>query len=185
MKKLKMYPVSAIEELARPVSLENMSLFTPALAFFTDFNLTEPLVIDASVSATEARAMMIKTHVRLKFVVDKNNHFIGIVTADDLAERKIVQRVAAGIRREEVSITDLMTPRNKLLALDIEEVKTSTIADVVGVLKDSHQQHCLVIDQKSHRIRGIFSASDISRKLKLPINIQEHSDFYRVFSAIA
>jgi len=185
MKKLKMYPVSSIEELARPMYMDDMSLFTPAVAFFTDFSLTEPLVIDASVSATEAREMMIKTHVRLKFVVDKNSHFIGVVTADDLAERKIVQRVAAGAKRGEISITDLMTARNKLLALDIQDVEKSTIADIIEMLKDSHQQHCLVIDQKKHKIRGIFSASDISRKLKLPINIQEHSDFYRVFSAIA
>jgi len=185
MKKLKMYPLSSIEELASPSALSNISLQTPAMEFFTDFNSTEPFVIDSSVSAVEARRMMMKTHVRLKFVIDERNHFIGVISADDLAERKIVQKVAAGVKRDDVAITELMTPRNALLALDIEEVKKSTIEEIINLLKDSHQQHCLVIDQQLHLIRGIFSASDISRKLLLPINIQEHSDFYRVFSAIA
>ena len=151
------------------------------MEFFTDFNATEPLVIESSVYAVEARKMMIKTHVRLQFVIDERNHFIGVISADDLAERKILQKVVTGIKRDEVAITDLMTPRKVLLALDIEEVKKSTIEDIIDVLKNSHQQHCLVLDQQLHRIRGIFSASDISRKLQLPINIQENSDFYRVF----
>ncbi len=185
MKRLTMYPVSSVEELARPIAAADLSLTTAAIEFFTDFNLTEPLVVEASVPAAEAREMMIKTHVRLQFVVDRQNHFIGVISADDLAERKIVQQVAAGSTREEVSVKDLMMPRSKLLALDIQEVKSSTIADIIELLKDSRQQHCLVVDRQKHRIRGIFSASDISRKLKLPINIQEQSDFYRVFSAIA
>lgn len=180
-----MYPVSSIEELASPSSQSNFSLQSPAIEFFTHFNVTEPLVIESSVTAVEARKMMMKTHVRLKFVIDERNHFIGVISADDLAERKIVQKVATGIKRDEVDITDLMTPRSALFALDIEEVKKSTIEEIIGMLKDSHRQHCLVIDQQLHRIRGIFSASDISRMLQLPINIQEHSDFYRVFSAIA
>lgn len=43
----------------------------------------------------------------------------------------------------------------------------------------------LYVDAQTHRIRGIFSASDISRKLHLPINIQQSSDFYRVFAAVS
>jgi hypothetical protein len=55
---------------------------------------------------------------------------------------------------------------------------------VIHHLKDSGQQHCLVVDKQANKIRGIFSASDISRKLKLPINVQDKSNFYKVFTAI-
>jgi CBS-domain-containing membrane protein len=82
-------------------------------------------------------------------------------------------------------VADLMTRKRDLMALDLNEVETSSIGDVVNLLKDNSQQHCLVVDDKTHQIRGIFSASDISRKLHLPINIQEQSSFYRVFAAVS
>lgn len=184
MKKLTLYPVSGIDELAWPEEMSLLSLQTPAVEFFTDFCFVEPLVIDSSVAAVQARDMMIKTHVRLKFVVDKDNDFIGVISADDLAERKLVQKVAEGFRREDIAVTDLMTPKADLMALGMADVERATIGDVVSLLKDSHQQHCLVVEPAMHKVRGIFSSSDISRKLKLPIDIQDRSDFYRVFSAI-
>lgn len=184
MKKLKLYPVSTVDELAWPTESSDISLQTAALEFFTDFNRIEPLVIEATVPAVDAKKMMIKTHVRLKLVVNKANNFLGVISAEDLTDRKIVQRVAAGIPREDISVTDLMTPKKNLLALGLDEVEKSSISGVIELLKDYHQQHCLVIDRDAHKIRGIFSASDISRKLRLPIDIQERSNFYRVFAAI-
>ena len=185
MKKLKLYPVSVADELAWPMQPAGVSLRTPAMEFFTDFNSVQPLVIDATVSAVEAKKMMIKTHVRLQFVVDESNRVVGVISAEDLAERKIVQRVAAGTRRDDISVTDLMIPKKNLMALGMDEVEKASVADVIELLKDYHQQHCLVIDRDDHKIRGIFSASDISRKLRLSIDIQERSDFYRVFAAVS
>lgn len=184
MKKLTLYPVSPIDELASPRGNVSVSLETPALEFFTDFDLVDPLVIEASVSAVRAREMMIRTHVRLQFVVNEADEFVGIITSDHLAERKIVQKVALGFSRPDIAVTDLMIPKAELMAMSIAEVARATIGDVVSLLKDYHQQHCLVVDQKNHRVRGIFSSSDISRKLRLPIDIQDRSDFYRVFTAI-
>lgn len=185
MKKLKLYPISSVDELAWPTAPAGISMRTPALEFFTDFNSVQPLVIEATVSAVEAKKMMIKTHVRLQFVVDKGNHVVGVISAEDLAERKIVQLVASGMKRNDIAVTDLMTPKKSLMALGIDEVEKASVADVIELLKDYHQQHCLVIDRNDHKIRGIFSASDISRKLRLPIDIQERSDFYRVFAAVS
>jgi len=62
-------------------------------------------------------------------------------------------------------------------------VKKASISDVIDILQDNGEQHCLMIDREKHHIRGVFSASDISRKLHLPIDIQEKSSFYRVFAS--
>lgn len=186
MKKLNLFPVTSVDELAHPDAPEALDLNSSALSFFTDFRETEPLVIDATVSAPEALKMMISTHVRMKLVVDGEGHFTGIITADDLTEQEILVR--AGISRSarhEVTVSDLMTRKKELLALDIEEVSKSNIRDIIHFLKDNARQHCLVIASDTHQICGIFSASDISRKLKLPINIHEQSSFYRVFSAVS
>lgn len=182
MKKLNFYQVSDVDDLAWPKEMEGMNLTTPALAFFTDFAKTQPLFIESTVSAVEVKKLMQKAHVRMKLVVNTNRQFIGIITSDDLIDRKIVQKISEGFKREDISVTDLMTSKKSLRALDFQEVSKATIRDVINTLKNSGQQHCLVIDRGDHKIRGIFSASDISRKLHLPIDIEEKSDFYKVFS---
>lgn len=184
MKKLTLYPVSTVDELASPDGIASLSLDTPALEFFTDFRLVQPLVIESSVSAVQAREMMIRTHVRLKFVVNEANRFVGVISADDLAERRIVQKVAEGYARSDITVTDLMIPKGELMAMGIGEVARASIGEVVTLLKDYRQQHCLVVDHQDHAVRGIFSSSDISRKLRLSIDIQDRSDFFRVFSAV-
>ena len=80
---------------------------------------------------------------------------------------------------------DLMVAGANLLAIDIDEARKARIADVITALKTYGQQHCLVHDTKTHRIRGIFSATDVSRKLRLPIDVQDRTSFYRAFSSVA
>jgi len=186
MNKFTLFSVQQIDELVQPADFQPKSLLTNSMEFFTDFRDNEPLVIDAAVSAPEARNMMVRTHVRLKLVVDHEGHFVGVITAADLIEQNIITRAASsGIARDEVRVSDLMTRKKDLLALNIHEVEHSTIGDVVSFLKDNFQQHCLVVDEETHQIRGIFSASDISRKLRLPVYIQEQSSFSKVFSAVS
>ena len=182
MRTLHFYQASNVDELAWPEQPENLSMGSPALAFFTDFLEVQPLVIESNVSAIDVQRLMQKAHVRLKFVVDKDNRFLGIISADDLIDRKIVQKVSEGEKRNDIGVTELMRPKKALKVLDYKEVCKSTISDVITVLKNSGEQHCLVVDQSSHKVRGVFSASDISRKLHLPIDIQDRSSFYKVFN---
>lgn len=51
---------------------------------------------------------MIKTPVRLKMVLNLKSEFIGLVSADELTDRKIMQKVADGEKREEISVVDCM-----------------------------------------------------------------------------
>lgn len=182
MSKLTLYPVSSVDELVYPEQAQHYTLESRALNFFTDFYNVEPLIIDDEVSAVDARNTMIRTHVRLKLVVDKNKQFIGIISAKELSEQNILARsLQQQTPRDEIRVADLMIRKTDLLALHFDEVNQASIGDVVQFLKDNHQQHCLVLDGDLHQIRGIFSASDISRKLKLPLNIHEQTSFSKVF----
>lgn len=186
MRKLNLFPVSSVDELAWPERSHHISLDTPAVEFFTDFNLIEPLVIEGSLTADNARRVMIKTHVRLKLVVNRDRQFLGVISAENLSEESLMKHaLATGIAREDLSVTELMTRKSDLRAMSMSEVEHSSIGDVINFLKDNYQQHCLVVDHDHHRIRGIFSASDISRKLRLPVNIQDQSSFYKVFAAVS
>lgn len=186
MKNLTLSPLPSAVTLTWPTESHqhHITLQSSALEVFTDFSRVEPQVINSDTTAADARKLMIQAHVRLKFIVDRNGDFIGTISADDLLDRKIVQKVALGVKRDEMTVADLMQPKRDLAALDINEIQKASIGDVVSLLQNSHQRHCLVQDKVSHKIRGIFSASDISRKLKLPIEIHEQSSFSAVFNAV-
>lgn len=184
MKKLHFYDTEVSDELAWPESDGAITPDSCALEIFTDFNHHIPLVFEPSIAATDAEQIMRKEHVKLKFVVDEDSHFLGIVSLEDLNSREIIKKLSRGYKRQELSITDFMRPRSELKAFDYEELSNSTIRDVVETLSGSGQRHCLVVDRRLHRICGIISASDIIRKLKLPLDIENRSGFSYVFEAV-
>ncbi len=184
MKELAFYDTTPFDELAWPELNKRISLESSALEIFTDFEKTQPMVIDSSMSAVDAEKLMQTEHVRLKFVVNSNNHLLGVVSLEDLNSREILKRVSKGENREELSVTDFMRPRNKLKSFDYSDLAHASIKDVIGSLKNSGYRHCLVVDHKHHKIRGIISASDIARSLQLQINIKSDSSFVGIFKAI-
>ncbi|MDF1690535.1 MAG: CBS domain-containing protein [Cycloclasticus sp.] len=184
MKNLTFYDTTPFDELAWPERNNNITLDSSALEVFTDFNQIKPLVIESSISAIDAEKLMQKAHVHLKIVVDSNNHFLGIVSLEDLNCQEILKRISKGDNREELSVTDFMRRRKSLKAVDYSELEKASIDTVIGALKSNNQQHCLVIDREQHKIRGIISARDIARKLHLPLNIASDSTFVGIFQAV-
>jgi len=185
MKALNLYPTTEVDDLAWPEEATGLTMDSSALHFFTDFKKITPLVIESTVSAVEVKRLMQKAHVRLKLVLNESGEFVGIISAEDLIDRKIVQKVSEGSIRGEIALSDLMKPKRNLKALDYKEVCKASIAQVISKLRDSSEQHCLVVDRDNHKIRGIFSVNDIARTLHLPIDIPDKSSFYKVFSATA
>ena len=184
MNKLHFYRADVSDELAHPVAVPTISTHSPALEVFTDFHTVTPLVIDSDTPALQAERLMQMAHVRLKIVVDKKEHFLGVVSLDDLNDQEVIKRISQGYRRAELLVSDFMRPRESLKAFAFSELETSTIQDVIDALEQSGEQHCLVVDLESHEIRGIISASDIARKLKLPIDIKKRSNFAEISHTI-
>ena len=182
MKNLHLYATQYQDELASPEDLSVYTLDTPAMAFISDFNTIEPLAIDSQTKADDMKSLMLKLHVSLVSIVDSKGHFIGTVGLDDLSDQNLIRKQAEGFQRSEMEAIDFMTPRKDLLAFDSEELAHATIGDVIETLKTSSQKECLVLDRYSHKIRGIFTISEISKKLKKPIEIRDHSSFYRAIA---
>jgi len=88
--------------------------------------------------------------------------------------------VALGFDRHELVVGDFMRPRHTLDALDHAELESGRIADVLQRLCEVEQQHCLVLDAGRRRVRGLISASDIVRKMRLPLDLVERISFARI-----
>lgn len=154
-----------------------LNLTSPALAVFTDFAVQEALVVESETPILEAEAMMKHSHVRLKLVINRDQTFLGVLALEDIQEAELIKKVAEGYSRQELKVADLMRKRNELDMLDYGDLCSMTVSDLLTSLQDYQRQHCLVVDRNKDQIRGVVSASDIVRKLRIPLCIQKSPKF--------
>ncbi|GGO86742.1 hypothetical protein GCM10011348_38290 [Marinobacterium nitratireducens] len=174
-------PVSLVDyvRLSSPDS-GILDLDSPASSIVTLFDQTRPLALELDVGIDDALLMMKKAHVRSVIVMDDKEQFKGIISVSDLESRKVLTIAQQlGQRRDELSIADVMIPRSKLSGLSLKQVEGSRIGDVLKTLQDVGSQHMLVVNPEEQLICGIISASDIARKLHIPVAITERATSFR------
>jgi len=184
MTTLGFYATDTVEKLFWPEGEEEIIPNSSALMVFTDFTKQKPLVLEADIPAVEAEKMMKKAHVRLKIIVDEQNTFKGLVSTSDLTQQEILKKVSQGYERNDLLVSEFMHPKNSLKALMFNEIEKVSIRSLIETLKEHQSQHCLVMNEEKNKIRGLFSASDLVRKLRLPITIGADATFANIFKEI-
>lgn len=148
---------------------EQVSLEQPAANVMTDFTIVTAYTIFPLETIEAARAKMIHRGVRMLLVVEDQNHILGLITSSDLTSEKPMQIVQTqGIRHSDVMVKDIMTPREKLEVLCMDDLQKAHVGDIVTTLKTHGRQHALVVERtpdRSQILRGMFSVSQISRQL--------------------
>jgi CBS domain-containing protein len=185
-KHLKTVPLAAISRIEKPEVSVPVTVHSPATEVFTDFSVQQPFVLEHSTSIDEAEALMKKTHVRLKLVVDARDAFKGVVSLADLLSVKVMQAVKrTGLERSELTVESVMTKKDGMLAIDITSLKAARIGDLLLTMQSFGDQHVLVVDGAGGSIRGLVSASDIARRLNVPVTISERAhSFAQIYQAV-
>lgn len=160
------------QSLPVPVRMES-----PAIEVMTDLRVVAPVTIGPDADIDSANTRMIVNRVRLLLVVDAHSRVTGLITSTDILGEKPMQVVQhRGCRHEEVLVGDIMTPHGKLEVLSLSDVLAARVGNVVATLKASGRQHAMVVDhdeEQRQRVRGIFSITQISRQLGLPVPAPE------------
>jgi len=184
MKNIKLVELDTEAHLVQPEEFHEVSLASLARNIFTDFKKHKPLVIDADTSASDALYIMKKSHVRLQIVVDNNGEMIGTISQNELDEQQFLIQLNKGYDRDLILVRDLMLPRAEIKALDYKLLDVISISDLVESLQKNGMQHCLVLDSETNQIRGVISATDIARRLHIPLEIQLPKTFADIFVAV-
>ncbi len=179
---LKTFEIASVDQLIKPAENYTVTIDSPALDIFTDFKQTAPLVIEQSLDVVTAEDLMKKSHVKLKLVL-QHDEFVGILAYEDLISEKMMSLIKHA-HRSDILVNEIMRPRSCLKAIEFNDVKNATIKDIIDTLKNEGKQHFLVIEAAVHHIRGIFSASDIARRLNIPIHIDKVSTFIDIYKAL-
>ncbi|MEH6578043.1 MAG: CBS domain-containing protein [Amphritea sp.] len=173
---IRLNDICEVEHMLSPdVSSYNTTLRSSAVEVMTDFSVITPVTVAENVQIDDALERMKRQHVRMLFVTTDVGKLLGVITARDILGSKVmVYMTGHGIDRSEVTVRNIMLDKLHLRSLTFEQIELAKIGDVMLTLKTSGDQHVLVVDQGEagiKRIRGIISASDISRKLKVGFDV--------------
>lgn len=160
-----------LEQRAHPP----IGMSSPALSVMTDLRLVNPIGIRGDAGLREAHQRMISHGIRLLFVHDAEGSLLGIVTAVDLlGERPIQCMKEHGKHHADIQVSDVMTPRDKLDALRLEDVAAANVGQLVATMKQLGRQHALVVEVNPvnghHELCGLFSTSHLARLLGMPLS---------------
>lgn len=139
---------------------------SPALSVLTDFTKVVPQSVAGDTPIDEAHLKMRHGGVRLLFVMDKQNHCVGVLSAKEvIGSRRInIAMQQRNLERSEVTAAMIMTPWEKLSAMPLEQLTALTIEDLVRSMETFAEQHLLITEQTANHelsVRGIVSATDI------------------------
>lgn len=176
--------VATITRVATPERDQITSLESPALEVFTDFRKHQPQLIDADLSVDAVEQHMIRAHVKLKLVVDRQERVVGVVSFRDLRGERFQHLLGRNTAPDDIKVRDVMVPTEELRALAYTELASARVVDVVETLRSEHCQHFIVVDDELGVIRGVLSASDLARRLHVPIQISHAPTFAEICHAV-
>lgn len=176
---------------AQPPQHGAVTMASPALDVMTDLTMVRAATVAPDATLAQAELSMIHQGVRLLFVVSSMPSVDGIITASDLhGERPMRQVNQRGLKYEELTVNDVMTPLSVIDAVDFDALKHANVAQVVDTLLHVSQPHLLIIEQASAtapvRIRGIVSKTQVERQLGTQLLSSEQANsFYEIEQALA
>ena len=155
----------------RPTQVQaaKVSMDSPALEVMTDLTRATPATIRPQAPLAGANQFMITRGVRLLLVADDHEKVLGLITAADLlGERPMRVATERGLRRDELTVGDIMLDAEHVDVLALAQVEAARVGHVVETLRRAGRQHALVVDAE-RMVRGIFSLSQIERQLGIAI----------------
>lgn len=161
---------------------------SPAIEVMTDLRLVVAATVDAGVRVDVANQAMITRGVR-SLLVTEAAEVVGLLTAHDILGERPLQVVRErALRHDELCVCDIMTARESVEVLDIDDVLRARVGHIVQTLKSAGRQHALVVETDTgsgrHMIRGIFSVSQIARQLGIAIHTTEVARTFAEIEAI-
>ena len=145
----------------------------PAIHAITDFTREHPATVDEERQIDGALEDMIRLGVRALLVV-REQRIVGLITSYDIQGERPLQFLQSSTytRHQDIRVGHIMTPWDKLLAVDWESVQSVRAGDLLHVLEESEMTHLLVIERSKRNaspiVRALVSRARLARQLRGP-----------------
>jgi len=119
-----------------------------ALEVMTDLRFVAAATIRDDTDVDTATQKMVSRGVRSLLVVDGQDDVIGILTSRDLiGDRPTEIMNSRNVAFEEIRVGDVMTGRDHVEVIPLDDVLHAHVGNVVATLKHSGRQHALVVEE--------------------------------------
>jgi CBS domain-containing protein len=142
----------------------------PAIHAITDFTREHPQTVDEDRQIDDALQDMIHFGVRALLVVH-DQRVVGLITSYDIQGEKPLQFLQSSTydHHRDIRVGHIMTPWDKLLAVDWDHLKGAHAGDLLNVLEDAGVTHLLVVEAKKNQppiVRALVSRARLFRQLR-------------------
>src|SRR5450631_4711281 len=143
----------------------------PAIHAITDFTREHPAIVDEERQIDDALGDMIHLGVRALLVM-REQRIVGLITSYDIQGERPLQFLQTSnySRHQDVRVGDIMTPWDKLLAVDWDSIQSARAGDLLNVLEEAGMTHLLVIEtnkkNSSPIVRALASRARLARQLR-------------------
>ena len=155
--------------ISYPASPKSVTLESPALDVMTDLRRIHAIVIEPDATIKLANSYMIRRGVRALLVLTKDQTLEGVLSAADILGEKPMRFVQEqGVKHDDILVSNVMCPLNRIKISFIEEVQHSKVGHIIASFHDTGRQHILVMENSTDgkpSICGIFSFTHIERQL--------------------
>src|SRR5450631_605795 len=142
-----------------------------AIHAITDFTREHPITVDEERQIDAALDDMIRFGVRAMLVL-REQRIVGLITSYDIQGERPLQFLQTSnySRHQDVRVGDIMTPWDKLLAVDWDSIQSARAGDLLNVLEEAGMTHLLVIEtnkkNSSPIVRALASRARLARQLR-------------------
>jgi CBS domain-containing protein len=143
----------------------------PAIHAITDFTREHPATVDEERQIDGALEDMIRLGVRALLVV-REQRIVGLITSYDIQGERPLQFLQSSTytRHQDIRVGHIMTPWDKLLAVDWESVQSVRAGELLHVLEEAEMTHLLVIERSKRNaspiVRALVSRARLARQLR-------------------
>jgi len=143
----------------------------PAIHAITDFTREYPVTVDEERQIDAALDDMIRLGVRALLVV-REQRVVGLITSYDIQGERPLQflQTSTYTRHQDIRVGHIMTPWDRLLAVDWASIQSARAGDLMQVLEDTGMTHLLVIEGAKKNtppiVRALLSRARLARQLQ-------------------
>jgi CBS domain-containing protein len=143
----------------------------PAIHAITDFTREHPVTVDEDRQIDDALHDMIHLGVRAMLVV-REQRIVGLITSYDIQGERPLQflQTSTYTRHHEIRVGHIMTPWDRLLAVDWESIQSALAGELLHVLEEAGITHLLVIETGKKNtvptVRALVSRARLTRQLQ-------------------
>ena len=142
----------------------------PAVLAITDFTREHPVTIDEERQIDAALEDMIRFGVRALLVL-RERRIVGLITSYDIQGERPLQFLQNSTydHHRDIRVGHIMTPWEKLPALDWEGIQAARAGDLLETLRHAGLTHLLVIERETSKktvVRALVSRARLERQLR-------------------